>query len=144
MTKEDFEIEPDLGAADPEPSLGEVVFWHYQRHLGTTAAVAMTESYIAALVGSVATTARAVAYLHSHPDHPDEIDKTTLTAGDKAAGWSQKPLYAVPPAGDAVKKIVDDLMERMDWMGTGSIASGDSDRKQFEQRIKAAGLELAA
>jgi hypothetical protein len=137
----DFDIEPHLGASDAEPSLGEIIFRYYQPHLGTKQAVAQTDRYIAALVAAPSEPVRPVAYLHSHPKHFDEIDRSTLTTGDKEAGWSSTPLYKAPQTSEDAKKIVADLMERMDWMGTGSIASGDSDRVEFEQRITAAGLK---
>lgn len=34
-----------------------------------------------------------VVYKHSHPDYPDEYDKTWLTDADKADGWTETPLY---------------------------------------------------
>lgn len=35
-----------------------------------------------------------VAYLHQHPEHPDEIDTTRLLPDDKYYGWTETPLYA--------------------------------------------------
>lgn len=35
-----------------------------------------------------------VAYLHQHPEHPDEIDTAQLLPDDKYYGWTETPLYA--------------------------------------------------
>lgn len=35
----------------------------------------------------------------------------------------------------AFDPIVDELMETMDWVGTGTIKSGEMERREFEQRI---------
>jgi hypothetical protein len=39
-----------------------------------------------------------VAYLHQHPEFGNELDTLALQTADKADGWTETPLYALPPA----------------------------------------------
>jgi len=44
---------------------------------------------------------------------------------------------AAPLAALAMKAIINDLMERMDWIGTGNQESADLDYQEFQKRIDA-------
>lgn len=61
------------------------------------------------------------------------IDSDTDTAWlGFCAGWD-----AAKTRTDAALEIIQDLMSGYDWVGTGDTASGELERKEFEDRITA-------
>jgi hypothetical protein len=39
----------------------------------------------------------AVHYLHTHPEHGEDVSRQRLTEHDKKYGWEETPLYTTPP-----------------------------------------------
>lgn len=70
---------------------------------------------IAALRQPAPAAGEVVVYKHSHPNYPDEYDKTWLTDADKADGWTETPLYTADMLERlaATKPVDQDQVERV-------------------------------
>lgn len=77
-------------------------YWHDRR----AKALSKAQAAIAAL--DAARGGEPVAWLYEHTDHPPDYGAMRLTLKDKAAGWTETPLYAhLPARGDVVARIVE-------------------------------------
>lgn len=77
--------------------LGEMCGMRLKPH----ALTGLAKAAIAAMPAQAELVAKLKGYLYEHPDNLPDFGTTPLTDADKAAGWTETPLYALPtpPAG---------------------------------------------
>jgi hypothetical protein len=62
----------------------------------------------------------AVHYLHTHPEHGEDVSRQRLTESDKKYGWAEQPLFTTPPTAPdermrrALAAVTLDLIECAD------------------------------